>query len=260
MFVNVFVHNQNDYWQQNHKIFFDPIKRLAIVYDSVTTLDIKIDLYSDMKEWMKLPQRDNLKYNPPCRAIGGDTTSGGQFAGDIYFMQNGWKISYDPTKVQVTGVIFSDDFDTPWVYSANLEPVYPVQVSSLVTAVAPSLEGLNIPTSVENATAVRTELTPELDNMDATISSRATQSSVDALQTTANSIEGKVDAIIVTVGNMSAVINEIIKYSKNKSIIDINAKTLTIYDDDGTTPIRVFDLKDSAGVASITDIYQRIPQ
>lgn len=253
MFVTLLVHNQNDYWQLNHKIFFDPIKRLAIVYDHVTDLDIKIDLYSDMKEWMKLSQRDNLKYKPPCRAIGGDVTSGGQFAGDIYFMQNGWRISYDPTKVSVTGVIFSDDFDTPWVYSVNLEPVYPVQVSSLVTAVAPSLEGLNVPTSIENATAVRTELTPELNNIDASVSSRATQTSVDTVQTV-------VDAITVTVGNMSAVVNDIIKYSANKSIIDINAKTLTIYEDNGVTPLRVFDLQDSNGVASITDIYRRIPQ
>lgn len=260
MFATLLVHNQNDYWELNHKVYFDPIERVIKVYKNTASIDIKLDLYSAMKEWMKLPQRYNLSYKPPIRVIGGDTTTGSQTAGDIYFMQNGWKVSYDPTKVQVTGVLFSDNFDTAWIYSETGDPVYPIIASSLVTSIAPSLTGLNIPSATQNATAVRSELTTELANMDTSISSRATQTSVDNVQTTTNNIETKVDAITVTVGNMSLVINTILKHSTNKSIIDLTTKTLTIYDDDGLTPLVVFDLKDSAGVASITDIYQRIPQ
>ena len=70
----------------------------------------------------------------------------------------------------------------------------------------------------------------------------------------------KIDAIEVTVGNMSVVIDNLIRYQRNKSVIDPNNYTLTIYDDNGTTPLTVFDLKDENGIASITSIFQRIPQ
>lgn len=249
MFVPVFVHNQNDYWQLNHKVYFDPITRLITVYEETTALDVQIDLYSDMKEWMGLLSRDNRKYNPPIRVIGGDDTVSGQKAGDIYFMQYGWRIVYDPTKVSVTGVLFSDDFDTPWLYSETLEPVYPAQVSSLVTGL--DLTASTAPTAEENATATRTELTPELSNMDATVSSRATQISVD-------SVQADTDAIQITLSNMSVVIDDILKYGKNNSKIDVNTKQLIIYDDDGISEIKRYDLKDRDGIASVLEVFERI--
>lgn len=45
----------------------------------------------------------------------------------------------------------------------------------------------------------------------------------------------------------------------NRTFLDKTAFTLTIYDTDGTTPIRVFSLRDSAGVPSITEIVDRVP-
>lgn len=56
------------------------------------------------------------------------------------------------------------------------------------------------------------------------------------------------------------IVNEILKYSANRTKIDKIAKTLTVFDDNGTTPIKVFDLKDFNGVASITEIAERAPQ
>ena len=55
-------------------------------------------------------------------------------------------------------------------------------------------------------------------------------------------------------------LNEILKYSANRTKIDKIAKTLTVFDDNGTTPIKVFDLKDFNGVASITEIAERAPR
>ena len=52
----------------------------------------------------------------------------------------------------------------------------------------------------------------------------------------------------------------IIKYDANRTKIDKVAKTLTVYDNDGVTPYRVFDLRDSTGTPSITEICERIPQ
>jgi len=60
--------------------------------------------------------------------------------------------------------------------------------------------------------------------------------------------------------NTITIIAEVLKYSKNRTKIDATAFTLTVYDDDGTTPLEVFDLKDENGVASITSIFERIPQ
>ncbi len=51
----------------------------------------------------------------------------------------------------------------------------------------------------------------------------------------------------------------VLKYEANRTKIDKTAKTLTVYDNDGVTPIRVFQLKDSNGVPSITEICERIP-
>lgn len=52
----------------------------------------------------------------------------------------------------------------------------------------------------------------------------------------------------------------LIKYESNKTILDKNLYTLTVYDDDGTTPLTIFDLKDSNGQPSIVEICQRIPR
>lgn len=57
-----------------------------------------------------------------------------------------------------------------------------------------------------------------------------------------------------------AFVETILKFERNRTRIDKTAKTLTIYDDDGTTPIRVFDLRDSTGALSITEIAERDPQ
>lgn len=169
MFINVLVHNQNDYWSLEHKVFFDPVKRHIHVYDNTTELDIKKDLYSAMKEWFNIEGRGTRKFKPPIRVIGGDDTVAGQTAGDIYFLKEGWRVVYDPTKVVVTGVLFSDDFDTPWLYSEDItQEVFPALVSSLVTGV--DIEAVTAPSASTVAAAVRTELTTELANLDAPVS------------------------------------------------------------------------------------------
>lgn len=68
-----------------------------------------------------------------------------------------------------------------------------------------------------------------------------------------------VETIDVNLSNVLDIITEVRKYSANRTKIDSNNYTLTIYDDDGTTPYKVFDLKDSNGVASFKEIFERIP-
>lgn len=61
-------------------------------------------------------------------------------------------------------------------------------------------------------------------------------------------------------GTMGTVVNAMRKCMKNRTRIDKVAKTLTVFDDDGTTPFIVFDLKDGAGVKSIIEVCERDPQ
>lgn len=257
-FTTTFYHNEADIWSLYQKVIFDGENKIITVADGVTTLDIQEDLYSDWKEWISL--RDYTKFLPAIRTIGGDPTSGGQKAGDIYFLINGWRIAISLEDTAVSGVLYSDDYDTPWISKTTGNPVYPASVSNLVLKpAAGDLSSLNIPTAAQNATAVRTELSSELANVDASISSRATQASVDALQADVTNLQSDVTTIDLNITNMSTVINDLYKYGKNRTKIDKNAFTLTIYDDDGTTPIKIFNLKDSNGVASVDAIYERIP-
>lgn len=122
-------------WEVQHKVTFDGINRLIIVGDNITEIDIKTDIYSAWKEWALI--RDHTKYLPALRGIGGDPAplGSGRFAGDIYFLINGWQIEVNRPDVTGTGIIFHDD-GIP-VFS-NL--AIPLLVSNLAFSVAPSQE------------------------------------------------------------------------------------------------------------------------
>jgi hypothetical protein len=58
---------------------------------------------------------------------------------------------------------------------------------------------------------------------------------------------------------MGGLLDVIRKYSTNRTRVDATAKTLTVYDDDCTTVLRVFDLLDGAGSPSIDEVCERKP-
>ena len=55
-------------------------------------------------------------------------------------------------------------------------------------------------------------------------------------------------------------INLLRKINQNRSLVSVLSNTFTIYDDNGSTPLLTFDLKDQAGNASASNIYEKIPQ
>lgn len=122
-------------WSLNNKVDFDGSSKLIYVHPEVTSLDIRADVYSGWIDWVVL--RDNAKFLPALRYTGYDPIGGGQYTGDSYFLTNGWKLSVDLAKVRVTGVLFSDDYDTAY-YTPSLVPQYPATVSSLVNTVVVS--------------------------------------------------------------------------------------------------------------------------
>lgn len=57
--------------------------------------------------------------------------------------------------------------------------------------------------------------------------------------------------------NETADTGTILKFEKNRWKIESNQ--LKVYDDDGSTVIKTFDLKDSAGSGSMQDVFERVP-
>ena len=78
--------------------------------------------------------------------------------------------------------------------------------------------------------------------------------------TNLDDIESKIDLVQLDVTDIVTITTTILKYHTNRTLIDENLFTLTVFDDDKVTPIAIFDLKDEAGTASITSIFERIPQ
>jgi len=105
-----------DYWQLYHKVTFDGINKLISINSGEALIDVKIDVYSDWKEWVQLGE--NAKYLPAIRSIGGDPTKLGQKTGDIYFLMNGWRIII-PHGISFSGVLYSDDGLSPFTIHAG---------------------------------------------------------------------------------------------------------------------------------------------
>ena len=75
-----------------------------------------------------------------------------------------------------------------------------------------------------------------------------------------NQIKADTASIKIDTTSIIALCETLLKYDRNRTQIDKTAMTLTIYDDNGTTPLTVFDLKDAGGNPTITEICIRDPQ
>lgn len=94
------------------KVTFDGPGRRILINTGVSTINIKDDVYSPWKHWVEIS--DNAKYLPALRTIGGDPVGGGIYAGDMYFLMNGWRIVVDDI-VYANGILYNDDAAPPFV-------------------------------------------------------------------------------------------------------------------------------------------------
>lgn len=115
-------------WALNEKVSFNGVTKRITVNSGVTSLDIREDVYSAWVRWLE--RENNAQYRLAMRFSGFDPIPGG-YTGATYFLINGWKLVYDANVVAITGVLYSDDYATPFWSSAN-QPIYPATVSSLV--------------------------------------------------------------------------------------------------------------------------------
>lgn len=74
-----------------------------------------------------------------------------------------------------------------------------------------------------------------------------------------NETHADTQQILIDTTTILSLVSTLLKYENNRTKIDKVAKTLTIYDNDGITPLKVFDLKDSTGVPSVTEVCERLP-
>jgi hypothetical protein len=116
-------------WLAAEKVNFNGVTKQIVVNSGVTSLDIRQDVYSAWVRWTE--REENSQYLPAIRFSGLDPIPGG-FTGDVYFLINGWKLLYDPRNVAISGVLYSDDYSTPYYFVEDASPVFPATVSSLV--------------------------------------------------------------------------------------------------------------------------------
>lgn len=74
-----------------------------------------------------------------------------------------------------------------------------------------------------------------------------------------NQIRANTEQLALDVIDVTALLNLLLKYETNRTRIDTTAKTLTVYDDDCATVLRVFQLRDSFGNASTDQVCERLP-
>jgi hypothetical protein len=172
-------------WLLYHKCIFDGENKLIYVTPGESTINVKTDLYSDWKEWVQVDQ--NSKFEPALRTIGGDPLGETQYAGDMYFLINGWQVVIDHY-VEVNGILYSDDFPSPYIIQpgggvfatvsslalaynttgAAVPTVEDIRVemdnnSTKLTSIDAKVQTLTVsPTAEDIAAEVRVELTPEL--------------------------------------------------------------------------------------------------
>lgn len=130
------------------KVTFDGINRLIYLNVEYADFDVKTDLYSASKRWLQ--RQVNAKYLAPLRTIGGDPVGGGQYAGDIYFLINGWRIVVRHS-CNLTGILYNDAVGvSPYI----IEPGGGIVAKVSNLAYAYDINGVVVPTVQEITTEV----------------------------------------------------------------------------------------------------------
>lgn len=252
-----------EYWGLYHKVTFDGPNKLIIVNEGETSLDWATDVYSAWKEWMMLNNHmDNPGYLEAIRVIGGDdiTSDGSRKVGATFFLRNGWRLRpwQGDYRLVVVGNVYTEEGDPIYVsISGNYKIIIEQTLSQLVQLV--TTEGgetipVEVPSSAEIADAVWNRMAVNH------ISTGTFGSYVNMIKATGDlqlteiySMKAKIDVI-------DNLVDTLLKYEANKTKINQTDKTLTVFDDDGITPLKVFDLKNFSGAPSITEIAERDPQ
>lgn len=126
MALNLWI-SHGEEWLDADKVSFNGVTKIIQVNAGVTSLDIQTEVYSAWIRWFE--RIENTQFLPAMRFTGLDPIPGGQ-TGGTFFTINGWKVVYDPRLVAISGILYSDDYSTPY-YFTDGSPVFPATVSGI---------------------------------------------------------------------------------------------------------------------------------
>lgn len=126
--------------------------------------------------------------------------------------------------------------------------------ASNVSSIKTTVEAID-PAPTTSAIVSAIDTTSTLATTVNTINTNTTQLLVDV-----SSITGDTNQLQIDLANVGALVQALLKLETGRTKVDTAAKTLTVYDEDCTTPLIVFDLFNAAGAPSVTDIAERRPQ
>ena len=157
---------------------FDKYGKFIYVSQLATTCDLA-DMWSRWADWMIVG--DNAKIHPAMKYSGFDPIPSG-FTGATFFVYNGWRVVIDPAVTAITGVLYSEDYDTGyWTYDAVPLPIYPITVSAVVNTVTTG-SGLSAEEHAQLMSLINTDLT-------------VTDGKIDTVKTDTEQILADIDAI-----------------------------------------------------------------
>ena len=180
-----------DDWEAQWKCTFDGESKTITVNSAFDFITVKDDIYSAWKEWVKL--RDNTKFPPALRVIGGDPVGGGLLAGDIYFLVNGWQVVINH-RVSVSGVLYHDD---------GLDPYLVMDGGGVISTVSNLVQTATTGGSVNDVDYDRIE----------SIVQTSVSTGVNEVQQTLSIINNKLDTLDVDV-DLTDIMNDLLLIQK----------------------------------------------
>ncbi len=215
-------------------VTFDGLNKLMIMSPGVVDLPIK-ELYGDWKKWAQLS--DNSKYLPAFSVVGGEPTIGANTITPYFFIQNSWKIRPQEANhtLEVDGILIAEEetdafVDTIGVYRINIQSIVPLYTETVIIDAGLDAEEH---AWIENTNTIANSIDTTATSID---------EKVDIIDTVVDSIETKVDIIDTVVDDNATKIAAIQtltvlleKLETNKAVINGDGSQVTIYDDNGTS-------------------------
>lgn len=217
-------------------------------------------MYSSWKEWVRSANHiENSGVLDAIRVIGGDdiTSDGSRKVGATFFLINGWRLKPwgGDYRLIISGNVYTEEGDPIYVpVDGDYKIIIEQTLSSLVELVVVEPTGSGtVPTVDEVATAVWDKMA--LDS----IGTGTFGSLVNMIKAGSDLQIAETLQIKNQLTSVSDLIETLLKYEENRTRVDKVQKKLFVYDNDGITVLRSFDLRDFNGIPSTTEIAERIP-
>lgn len=231
---------------------FDGTNKLIII--NSTSAFTAADLYSRWKDWVQTS--DNSKYVQAMRSIAGDPIGPGLAVAPYIFLNttDGWRIrpSEANHELNITGNLYSEDASLSMFVPTLGGYMVNVIIERSSAAIAVTVGGVDQATvqAAMTAQGFTTSRAPKLDQLDASISSRAApgQGLTSGQSTSLDNIEQVVTA-------NTTVLDDIYHARFGRWLMQNNQ--IIFYKADNVTELARFDLFDKFGNPTMVGAYER---